>query len=129
MLLDDLYLYLNPFILLYGVPVQKGYFIETPDTAVALRETGGFPSEHVMIDQPAVLDQPTVQVVTRSRGYEEAMFLCRDLYARFDGLRDVVINSVTYHFITAMQPPFFLQRDDNHRFECAFNIHIQRSVT
>ncbi len=128
MLLDDLSDYLIPFSLLTGTPVHKGFFQEIPDTAVTIRETGGFPTEHVMAVQGAILDEPTVQVVARAKDYQSAMSTARDLFTRLDGLRDTVINAVTYQFIAAMQPPFFLQRDANHRFECAFNLHIKRSV-
>lgn len=127
MLLDDLSDYIQT--LNYGMPVHKGFFQEIPNDAIALRETGGFPSEHVMGDQLGILDQPTVQIVTRSANYPAAMSLCRTLHLALDGLRNTLVNGVTYHFIAAMQPPFFLQRDANHRFECAFNIRIQRSVT
>ncbi len=128
MLLDDLADYLIPFSLLTGIPVQKGFFQEIPDSAVAIRETGGFPPEHVMGAQGGVVDEPTVQIVTRAKDYQSAMQTARDLFTQLDGLRALIINSVTYHFVAAMQPPFFLQRDANHRFECAFNLHIKRSV-
>ncbi len=49
MLLDDLSDYITG--LGTGVPVQKGFFQEIPDTAIALRETGGFPVGYVMVDQ------------------------------------------------------------------------------
>jgi len=127
MLLDDISDYIAT--LGYGVPVQKGFFQEIPDTVIALRETGGFVSEHIMGDQKGVLDQPTIQVVTRSKDYQSCMILCRTLHLALDGLRATVLNNVTYHFVKALQPPFFLQRDHNNRFECAFNIHVQRSVT
>ena len=128
MLLDDLESYLVP-LLGGSPPVQKGFFQEIPDTAVALRETGGYASQHVMHGGlGGILDEPTVQVVTRAKDYQTAMSLCRSLYLVLDGLRDTVLNGVTYNWITAMQPPFFLMRDENHRFQCAFNVHIRRNV-
>ena len=125
MLLDDLSDYLTP--LLAGFPVQKGFFQEVPDEVVALRETGGFPSQHVNAGGfGAILDEPTVQVVARGKTYAGTMNLCRTAFAALDGMHDVVLNDVPYHFITALQPPFFLMRDENHRFQCAFNIHVKR---
>ena len=127
MLLDDLSLYLTPEL---PYPVQNGFLQELPNEVVALRETGGFPSPHVLTSEPglAVLDQPTVQVVTRARDYVTAMLTARQAHALLDGLRERELNGVLYQFIKAMQPPFFLSRDENNRFLCAFNIHIQRRV-
>ena len=126
MLLDDIAQYLTGMAV--GVPVQKGYFQEIPNSAIALRETGGFASQHVNGVGPgqAILDEPTLQIATRAADYVTAMTLARQVYALLDGLRDLELNGLLYHFVRAMQPPFFLMRDDNHRFLCAFNIHVSR---
>ena len=128
MLLDDIsdYLVVNGL----GAPVQKAQLVEVPDTTLALRETGGFPSEYRMGSTNgigrAILDQPTLQVVTRAKDYLTAMTLCRSAYQILDGARDQTINGLLYHFIRALQQPFFLMRDENQRYLCAFNIHVTR---
>ena len=128
MLLDDISDFLVGNGL--GAPVQKAQLVELPDTALALRETGGFPTEHRMGttngNGRAILDQPTLQVVTRAKDYPTAMSLARLAYQILDGARDQTINGLLYHFIRALQQPFFLMRDDNQRYLCAFNIHITR---
>lgn len=127
MVLDDLVDYLAPLVA--GTPLQKGFFQALPDTAIALMETGGFPSQHVYggtLPLAAVIEEPTIQVKARAKDYLSAMSQCRLVYRLLDGLRDLDINGVTYHFIRALQPPFFLMRDEVHRFVCAFNIHVQR---
>jgi hypothetical protein len=127
MLLDDVAQYLIDNGV--SVPVQKGQMVETPDEVVALRETGGFPPEHFMGSSPvpSVQDQPTVQVLTRARDYLTAMAGCRNVYQLLNGAANYVLTGTQrFGFVSAMQPPFFLMRDENHRFICAFNIHIQR---
>lgn len=124
MVLDDLATYINGLSL--GMPVQKGFFQEIPDVAIALRETGGMPPQYVNGVQQGILDERTLQIVTRATDYPTAMSLCQQLYTALSGLRDVTLNAVFYHFVRAMQPPFFLQRDHNHRFECAFNVQVTR---
>ncbi len=125
MLLDDLSTYLTSAGV--AAAIQKGSMQELPNTALALRETGGFPTEHVLTAQAAVLDQPTVQVVTRAADYLTAMTVARQAYAALDGARDYVVGGEQrFAMVRAMQPPFFLARDDNHRFLCAFNVHVQR---
>lgn len=125
MLLDDLSAYLQPQ---FSYPVQKGSWQEIPDIIIALRETGGFPSQHVNGVGPgqAIIDEPTVQVVTRAKDYQTAMNTCRSVYVLLDGLRNVTLNGLLYHFIRALQPPFFLMRDESNRFLMAFNVHVQR---
>ncbi len=83
-------------------------------------------SQFVTGTQQAILDEPTLQVVTRAKDYQTAMQFALDARALLDGLRDTVINGLLYHFIRALQPPFFLMRDENQRYLCAFNIHVTR---
>ena len=128
MLLDDLSAYLATASFAY--PVQKGQLLEIPDSVLALRETGGFPAQFVMGPtgnaSQAVVDEPTLQVVTRSKDYLTAMTICRTAYDLLNGLRDITVNNVLYHLVRALQPPFFLMRDDNQRYLCAFNLHVTR---
>ena len=125
MLLDDLSSYLSPLVV---YPVQKGQLLELPDTVVAMRETGGYASQYAAGSGVGhvVFDEPTLQVVTRAKDYQTAMSTCRTVYDLLNGLREQLINGVLYHFIRALQPPFFLMRDENKRYLCAFNIHVQR---
>ncbi len=123
MLLDDL----SDFCSTGGVTalICKGSLQETPDTVLAFRETGGFPSQHLMTTKPAVIEEPTVQVLARALAYDAAETLIRQAKGLLDGLHDLTINSVRYHWATALQPPFLLERDENQRFILAFNVHIK----
>jgi hypothetical protein len=126
MLLDDLTDYLTGAG--FAVPIQKGSLAQDPDDVLALRATGGFPSQHVsaVTNGYAVLEEPTVQVVARSAAYDTAEATIRLAYGLLDGFRGQALNG---HFISAMQPPFFLERDDNDRYVLAFNIHVRRQTT
>jgi hypothetical protein len=126
MLLDDL----NTYLAANGiaVPIHLGSMQETPDTIVALRETGGFPGAYVMTPGQAVLEEPTVQVLARAVAYNSAEALIRSVKALLDGFRNTSVNGVLYHFAQALQPPFILERDQNLRFVLAFNVHIKRQT-
>ena len=128
MLLDDM----SDYMMLQGFtfPINKGSFQDTPDTVLALRETGGFPSQHVMASPPnsAVMEEPTVQVLARAPAYDTAEAIVRIAKSMLDGLRDMPINGVLYYWVTALQPPFLLERDANQRFILAFNVHIKRQT-
>jgi hypothetical protein len=129
MLLDDL----SDYLVGAGIvtPIQKGSLAQDPDDVLALRETGGFPSVHVSArtNGYAVLEEPTVQVVARSASYSQAETTIRLAFGLLDGMRDQALNGIDYYFISAMQPPFFLERDDNDRYVLAFNIHVRRQTT
>ena len=128
MLLDDL----STFLVAQGIatPIQKGSIAESPDTVLALRETGGYPASHVMSVSAgqAILEEPTVQIVARAMAYDTAETLIRSIKTLLDGLRNQTINGVQYHWVSALQPPFLLERDANQRFVLAFNVHVKRQT-
>jgi hypothetical protein len=128
-LMDDLADYLTGAGI--AVPIQKGTLAQDPDDVLAMRETGGFPSQHVsaVTNGYAVLEEPTVQILARSASYNLAEQTIRLAFGLLDGLRERTLNGIVYYFITAMQPPFFLERDDNDRYVLAFNIHVRRQTT
>ncbi len=124
--MDDLQAYL----VAQGIatPIQKGSIAESPDTVLAMRETGGYPSQHRMGAGQAIIEEPTVQIVARAMAYDTAETLIRSIKTLFDGLRNQTINGVQYHWVTALQPPFLLERDANRRFVLAFNVHVKRQT-
>lgn len=128
MLLDDMYDYLVSAGI--TAAIGKGEFFETPDTFVALRETGGQASQHALKTSPGkrLIEVLTLQVLARDPSYEAAAILIRSLLNTLDGLRDVTVNGVVYYLCTAMQQPFLLMRDENQRFILAFNLMIRRQT-
>ena len=127
-LLDDLSDYLTSAGT--TTPINKGWFFSTADRVLCLRGTGGFPSHHVMnpaVNQ-AILEEPTLQLLARATTYDQAEATARSAKSLLDGLRKRTINSVVYHWATAMQPPFFLERDENQRFVFAMNVQLKRQT-
>lgn len=129
MLLDDLESYLTDA----GVvaTIAKGDLHDTPDTLLAMRETGGMASEHVMQAPPggAVQEVLTLQILARAREYLDASVLIWQARRALDGLRNVSLNGILYDFVSAMQPPFLLMRDENQRYVLVFNVLIRRQTT
>lgn len=129
MLLDDL----ETYLLGAGVTdaIDKGELHDAPDTVVALRETGGLPSEHTMGGGPgqAILEVFSVQILARAFDYVTASTLIWSVRQALDGLRDITLNGAAYYFVTAIQPPFLLMRDVNQRYILAFNVLIRRQTT
>ena len=76
----------------------------------------------------AILEEPTVQIVARAMAYDTAETLIRSIKTLLDGLRNQTINGVQYHWVSALQPPFLLERDANQRFVLAFNVHVKRQT-
>ena len=140
MLLDEMRRYLLEGSL-GTTAVYCGQMPATPDLAVALFETGGLPSVHAMSTGPglALVEQPRVQVVVRHTTYEAARTIMQTAHHRLDGARDVYLTSAAcwvgtkpdvslgatwYHWIEAVQQPFFLRLDENDRVELACNYDV-----
>jgi hypothetical protein len=126
MLLDDLadHLSANGFGTVY-----KDYFPPTPDTVTTIYNTGGSAPVHVM-GGSVVLEQPRIKVVCRSANQLTAQQLAKGAYEVLDGMRDQVINGITYYWCQAVQEPFVMGRDQNARFvvACDFDVKKQRST-
>jgi hypothetical protein len=139
-LLDDLRRYL-----LTGTIGTSDVFCsvmpDSPDTAVALYETGGLPSVHAMASGPgaALVEQPRVQVLVRATSYEAARTIMQAVHHWLDGARDLYLSETTswidtvpevslgatyYGWIEAVQQPFFLRTDANGRIELACNYQV-----
>ncbi len=128
MILDDIKTYLEDqgFV---AATIVKGQMIETPDSMLSFRETGGFPPDYVM-GGDATSDEPTIQVLARAADFPTAMTIARTAYAILNGATEYLVGAEQrFGFIRTLQPPFLLMRDDNHRFICAFNIHVTRQST
>jgi hypothetical protein len=130
MLLDDL----NGYLVAGNVgstSIFSGWMPFSPDTAVVIHETGGLPSVHTMSTGPGhpAVEQPRVQVVVRAPAYEDARIIMHRVHARMDGAKDLTLNGILYHWIDAVQAPFFLRQDENNRIELACNYQIIKDVS
>lgn len=116
-----------------GETVIAGRLPTDPPRAIGVRETGGMPSSHTMSSGPgqAVMEWPTVQVFSRAATYQASAQIAQNVHGLLDGLRARIINGTWYHWVEAMQQPFFLEDDENGRpiFACNYLIAKARSTS
>lgn len=131
MLLDDLGDYLSTQgVGTVGTDIFLSNMPDAPDDCLAIFESGGFESVHTMSTGPglAVLERPSIQVLCRSKRYDTARDLARQVDLVLNGVRDTVINGITYNYIVAQQSPMQVGKDSLDRQEVAQNFRIQKSV-
>lgn len=135
--LDELGSYLETQgIGILGVSLFKGSIpqdaphIAVQDALVALIEVPGLPPVHVHAQTLATYEQPMIQVATRGLpyGYAAARAKAQDAYVALDGLANVVLSTVEYLWIQAMQSPFLLRIDELARPLLVFTIRVAKAV-
>ncbi len=141
-LLDDLATYLaaqsTAFTVLSGTGgnLVKGQALDAtpaPDTLTALYDTAGFAPVHTFSTSTGQVTRdhtrPSFQALVRSTSYQTAQARAQTIFETFDGLAGVSLPTATgtlYRSIAAVQSPFFLQRDDNHRVIFSVNFQVER---
>ena len=105
--------------------VYKDYMPTSPDTVISIYGTGGLGPTHTM-QAPHVLEEPRVQVLCRAESLQTAHQSARGVYGVLNGLRDRSINGVMYRWVTAIQEPFLIGRDQNARFTVACNYAVKK---
>ena len=114
--------------------VVKGQLPSTPDTCLALLGPyGGLPPVWAM--SPGVgaggrpqVERPRVQVLSRAARYDDAEKNAVKLRYALGGLYNVTKNGITYHAITEIQEPFFLEKDATGRTVFAVNLECTRAA-
>lgn len=109
--------------------IYRGVLPEAPDDAIQLVESGGYPPVQAMRgarDVSTVVEQPTVQITRRSSSYDRNVAGMNAVLRLLDGAGDRTINGTRYGWITAIQPPFDLGRDETHRHLRALNVLVCR---
>lgn len=102
---------------------------DTPDTCVAVYETGGNPPELVFGSNAAPpLETRGLQVVTRAASYSVSESLCTDVWVALCLIDNEVINTTRYLLADPAQSPFALERDDQDRMLHAVNFTVTREV-
>jgi ABC-type Fe3+-hydroxamate transport system substrate-binding protein len=86
----------------------------TPDRVVVLTEYPGDEPVHVKRRVGPVIERPRFQVTTRDLDAAAARLLAERIYRDLTGFYGE-INGVAYSRILALQPPFFLMRDESRR--------------
>jgi hypothetical protein len=100
----------------------------TPDDAFALYEYGGEAPQHVKDEQAPVFETPRFQVITRSKSYMTARVKAERIYQLLAGYSGQ-IEGVRYARITALQSPFFLDRDDAGRARFVTNYAVRKELS
>lgn len=98
---------------------------DAPDAQVSVIEYGGSPSAMSMGGSVTV-ELPRVQISARNLDPSVAYEKAHDIYAALDGAMDKTLNGTLYFLLRALQPPFFLRRDERDRPVYGFNLEIQK---
>ena len=129
MLLDDIADLLTTGAI--STTIYKGYMAEQPDDAFGIIETGGMAPIHAMSSGPgnAPLEVPGFQLIRRSSSYATARSGIQDAWDLLDGLSERTINGTRYSYVTSMQAPFSLGRDESQRSQLVVNFLAYKEPT
>ena len=132
MLLDDMgdYLSTGGLGLTTGTNLFLGTLPDSPDTAAAVYETGGFFPIHAMSASAgnAAVERPRIQIVTRAAKYQTARQLMHNIFTRLDGLGDTTINSTRYLHMTAVSSPAAIGTDPSGRARMVLNLDVVKKL-
>ena len=105
------------------------------DTFASLYETPGAASEFAFSTATGtvetVFERPSFQMLSRSTTFTIAKSQAETAYTLLDGMADRLLPTATgtrYLQITAVQPPFYLQRDENDRYIVSVNFDVWKEV-
>jgi len=143
-LVDDVSDYLvaqsTAFTLLSGTGGNLGKQVmldnaHVADTFTSVYETPGAGSEYTFATSTGTVnvefERPSFQILSRSTTYTTARTRAQTAYTILDGLAGKSLPTATgtnYLEITAVQAPFFLQRDDNERYVVSVNFSVWKAV-
>lgn len=104
-----------------GTDIFLGHLPASPDNVVVLYPTGGFAQ-----DLPLPDVKMTAQVLVRDKSYQAGYERIWRIFNLLDGgeKRFLQAPSGRKMVAQAMQPPFFLERDENSRSVFVFNLSI-----
>ncbi|MCR4398935.1 MAG: minor capsid protein [Firmicutes bacterium] len=103
-----------------GADIFFGHLPDQPECAIALYPTGGF-SQDLNLDDVRL----TAQVLVRGRSYQEAYEKVWRTFNLLDRPADrLIVANGRKMVVKAMQPPFFMNRDEANRFLFAFNVMV-----
>lgn len=105
-----------------GVNIFIGFLPQSPDTALSISPTGGFPA-----DGKNGYDEPTFQVYTRAATYIAAVDKANAVYAALQGMHNVTLSEGTYvvNCLALQSAPELIGRDEQERIEFSQNFRIR----
>ena len=132
MLLDDVIAKLggSGIGLTNGTNLFAGTLPDSPDSAVAVYETGGIFPLHTMNVSAgkAVAERPRVQIVSRGMRYQAARQTAHLISQTLDGLNNDVINGNRYLQITAVSSPAAMGLDASGRIRLTQSFDIIKAL-
>lgn len=117
-----------------GTDLFKSFLPDSPDAAVAIFEYTGRASDKAFGNPNVLVENARFQILVRSardnvaNAYATARTKAQTICTLLDGVGNLTLSGVVYLYIEALQPPFFLQRDDNTRSLIACNYEAQKHV-
>ena len=115
-----------------GVNLFAGFLPDAPDAASVVYETGGSaPTMAMRATVGAVVENPSVQVVSRALAYDEAAARATShtAWKALCGLPDQTVNGTRYLWALPIQSPFLMGRDEAGRVLIAFNADVVKEVS
>ena len=119
--------------------LYREFMPPSPDDAILLRETGGYPAHRAMPGNAArgggvgsgqiVVERVTVQITRRSPSAQRAIAEMNYIYRFLDGAGDRDINGTRYNHIMALQPPFPLPADESGRSLRVLNFLVEKALS
>ena len=106
----------------------KGNLPGTPDDAFACWEYGGSEGEHVKGQAAPTIEKPRIQVIVRSKFYDTARLKAERIYRLLNGFSGS-LGGVAYFDIRALQPPYYLDRDDLNRVRFVWNMKVKKELS
>ncbi len=113
-----------------GTNLFLGRLPDTPDTFVALFETGGLtPAETMGGSTLPAYTQPRCQILVRAADYASASSLAEDCFKKVTLIDNEALSGVRYLRAAGVQSPFYLERDGQERVVFVCNYQTQRVLT
>src|ERR1051325_6921886 len=127
MLLDEIGAYLQSLSLgTVGTDLFLGSTPDSPDACVTVREYGGEAPEFTLGPSVAY-EQPRIQIVCRAgvADYAAARTKAEAIYRALN-VAEATLSATHYLRIEPLQSPFPIGRDENNRWEIAFNCSVMK---
>lgn len=124
MIMVDICEYLQsqkPEMFTIGENVFVGIIDDTPDNQVCIAPTGGFPQTLQLDD-----NKYTFQIRVRDKSHNSCYNKVVTIYNLLDDgkTREIIAPKGRQMIITALQPPFLLNKDEQGRVNYVFNIAV-----
>lgn len=101
---------------------------DTPDNVIVIYQNPGEEGIHVKGRVNPVIERPRFQIGVRDKSTATAYTKCERIYQILDGFSGA-LSGVGYARITALQPPFFLNRDENGRTTVTNNYRVSKELS